>query len=155
MKAMILISLCLFNGAFLFAADEKKEKSYADRLKEAYDEGVKSGKEIYDKGVKGAKEKYTETFEDGKKWTEESKAWLAKDLENIGDWEYKVVSYGPKEFKALENDLNELGKERWQCFWVEPSGKEKVFYFKRTKMSYLSKIPTGALLRIMADFQNH
>jgi hypothetical protein len=155
MKAMILISLCLFNGAFLFGADEKKEKSYADRLKEAYDEGVKSGKEIYDKGVKGAKEKYTETFEDGKKLTEESKAWLAKDLENIGDWEYKVVSYGTKDFKALEKDLNELGKERWQCFWVEAAGKEKVFYFKRTKMSYLSKIPTGALLRIMADFQNN
>ena len=155
MKAMILISLCLFNGAFLFAAEEKEEKSYADRLKEAYDEGVKSGKEIYDKGVKGAKEKYTETFEDGKKLTEESKAWLAKDLENIGDWEYKVVSYGSKDFKALEKDLNELGKERWQCFWVEASGKEKVFYFKRTKLSYLSKIPTGAILRIMADFQNN
>jgi len=155
MKAMILISLCLFNGSFLFAADEKEEKSYTERLKEAYDEKVKAGKELYDEGVKGAKEKYTETFEGGKKWTEESKEWLAKDIENIGDWEYKVVSYGSKDFKALEKDLNELGKERWQCFWVEASGKEKVFYFKRTKLSYLSKIPTGAILRIMADFQNN
>jgi hypothetical protein len=155
MKAMILISLCLFNGAFLFAVEEKKEKSYTERLKEAYDEKVKAGKELYDEGVKGAKEKYSETFDGGKKLTEESKAWLAKDIENIGDWEYKVVSYGPKDFKALEKDLNKLGKERWQCFWVEASGKEKVFYFKRTKLSYLSKIPTGALLRIMADFQNN
>ena len=155
MKAMILISLCLFNGAFLFAADEKKEKSYTERLKEAYDEKVKAGKELYDEGVKGAKEKYNETFEGGKNLTEKSKEWLAKDIENIGDWEYKVVTYGPKDSKALEKDLNELGQERWQCFWVEASGKEKVFYFKRTKMSYIGKIPMGALLRIMADFQNN
>ena len=155
MKAMILISLCLFNGTFLFATDEKKEKSYAERLKEAYDQGVKSGKEIYDKGVKGAKEKYSETFEDGKVLTEKSKDWLLKDIDSIGDWEYKVVTYGPKDAKVLETDLNELGNERWQCFWVEASGKEKVFYFKRTKMSYVSKIPAGALLRILADFQNN
>ena len=38
---------------------------------------------------------------------------------------------------------------------VEQGNDEsKSFYFKRTKMSYLSKIPTGALLRIMADFGN-
>ena len=52
MKAMILISFCLFTGTFLFAAEEKKEKTYTERLKEK----VQAGKELYDKGVKGAKE---------------------------------------------------------------------------------------------------
>ncbi len=151
MKAMILISFCLFTGTILFAAEEKKEKTYTERLKEK----VQAGKELYDKGVKGAKEKYSETFEDGKVLTEKSKDWLLKDIDSIGDWEYKVVTYGPKDAKVLETDLNELGNERWQCFWVEASGKEKVFYFKRTKMSYVSKIPAGALLRILADFQNN
>ena len=157
MKATILLSFFLFVFS-LPAAEEKKEKvdkSYAERLKEAYDEKVKEGKKIYDKGVKGAKEKYGVGLDDGKSLTEKSKEWLLKDIENIGDWEYKVVSHGSKDFKALEKDLNELGKERWQCFWVEAAGEEKVFYFKRTKMSYLSKIPTGALLRIIADFQNN
>ena len=157
MKATILLSLFLL-GFTLRAAEEEKEKvdkSYTERLKEAYDEKVKEGKEIYDKGVKGAKEKYGVGLEEGKSLTEKSKEWLLKDIENIGDWEYKVVSHGSKDFKALEKDLNELGKERWQCFWVEAAGEEKVFYFKRTKMSYLSKIPAGALLRIIADFQNN
>ena len=157
MKATILLSFFLFVFS-LPAADEKKvksEKSYAERLKEAYDEKVKEGKKMYDKGVKGAKEKYGVDLDDGKSLTQKSKEWLMKDIENIGDWEYKVVSYGSKDFQALEKDLNELGKERWQCFWVEAAGEEKVFYFKRTKMSYLSKIPTGALLRIIADFQNN
>lgn len=155
MKATILITLCLINGAFLFADDEKKEKSYTERLKEAYDDKVKEGKELYDKGVKGAKEKYADTFDKGKGLSEKSKDWVVEDLENIGDWEYRVVSYGSKDTKTLEKDLNELGKERWQCFWVDVSGKEKVFYFKRTKMSYVSKIPMGTLLRILADFQNN
>jgi len=157
MKATILLSFFLFVFS-LPAAEEKKEKvekSYTERLKEAYDEKVKEGKEIYDKGVKGAKEKYGVGLEEGKSLTEKSKEWLLKDIENIGDWEYKVVSHGSKDFKALEKDLNELGKERWQCFWVEAAGEEKVFYFKRTKMSYLCKIPAGALLRIIADFQNN
>ena len=55
-----------------------------------------------------------------------------KDIENIGDWEYKVVSYGSKDFRALEKDLNELGKERWQCFWVE-AAEEKVFLLQKNE----------------------
>ena len=46
MKATILLSFFLFVFS-LPAADEKKvksEKSYAERLKEAYDEKVKAGK---------------------------------------------------------------------------------------------------------------
>ena len=119
------------------------DKSYSEKLKE-----------VYEKGLKGAKEKYAETVGDGKKLTGKSKEWLLKDIENIGDWEYKVESYGPEQAKEVEKKLNVLGKERWQCFWVESNKKQKTFYFKRTKLSYLSKIPTGAILRIMTDFQN-
>ena len=159
MKATTLLSFFLFVCSLpAFGEENEKEKvdkSYAERLKEAYDEKVKAGKKMYDKGVKGAKEKYGVGLDDGKSLTQKSKEWLLKDIENIGDWEYKIVSYGSKDLKALETDLNELGKERWQCFWVEAAGEQKVFYFKRTKMSYLSKIPTGALLRIIADFQNN
>jgi hypothetical protein len=128
------------------AEDEPKaeDKSYSEKLKE-----------VYEKGLKGAKEKYAETVGDGKELTGKSKEWVLKDIENIGDWEYKVESYGPEQAKEIEKKLNVLGKERWQCFWVESSKKEKVFYFKRSKMSYLSKIPTGAILRIMTDFQNN
>jgi len=143
----ISIALVFLVSSFLtMAEDEPKadDKSYSEKLKE-----------VYEKGLKGAKEKYAETVGDGKELTGKSKEWLLKDIENIGDWEYKVESYGSEQAKEIEKKLNVLGKERWQCFWVESSKKEKVFYFKRTKMSYMSKIPTGAILRIMADFQNN
>ena len=143
----ISIALVFLVSSFLtMAEDEPKadDKSYSEKLKE-----------VYEKGLKGAKEKYAETVGDGKKLTGKSKEWLLKDIENIGDWEYKVESYGPEQAKEVEKKLNVLGKERWQCFWVESNKKQKTFYFKRTKLSYLSKIPTGAILRIMTDFQNN
>ena len=148
MRIISPISTTLFFLASSFltmAEDEPKaeDKSYSEKLKE-----------VYEKGLKGAKEKYAETVGDGKKLTGKSKEWLLKDIENIGDWEYKVESYGPEQAKEVEKKLNVLGKERWQCFWVESNKKQKTFYFKRTKLSYLSKIPTGAILRIMTDFQN-
>ena len=142
----ISIALVFLVSSFLtMAEDEPKadDKSYSEKLKE-----------VYEKGLKGAKEKYAETVGDGKELTGKSKEWLLKDIENIGDWEYKVESYDPEQAKEIEKKLNVLGKERWQCFWVESNKKQKTFYFKRTKLSYLSKIPTGAILRIMTDFQN-
>ena len=71
------------------------------------------------KGVKGAKEKYEETLGDGKNLTSKSKEWLLKDIENIGDWEYKIVTFGSEKIKDIEMQLITLGRERWQCFWVE------------------------------------
>ena len=146
MKHLLIISIFSF-GSFLLAqeGEKEKEKSYSEKLKE-----------VYEKGVKGAKEKYEETLGDGKNLTSKSKEWLLKDIENIGDWEYKIVTFGSEKIKDIEMQLNALGRERWQCFWVEQvNDNAKSFYFKRTKMSYLSKIPTGAILRIMADFQNN
>ena len=156
MKSTILLLFFFLTViALVLGEAEKKEKTYTERLKEVYEEKVEEGKELYGKGVQGAKEKYVETLGDGKNLTGKSKEWVLKDLENIGDWEYKVETYGVGQAKEIEQKLNELGRERWQCFWVESNKKEKVFYFKRTKMSYLSKIPSGAILRIMTDFQNN
>jgi len=146
----------LFWAATLLGAEEASEKTYPERLKEAASEKLKQSRELYEKGVKVASEKYAESFEDGKALSEKSKEMILKDLKNIGDWEYKIENFSLENPKDLEIRLNQLGSERWQCFWVEPvNGNTKSFYFKRTKMSYLSKIPTGAILRMMADLQNN
>ena len=150
----LLVYLLVF-PSLSYAAEKPEEKSYSERLKEAASEKIKQSKDLYDKGVKAASAKYAETFEEGKDISGKSKEWLLKDIQNIGDWEYKIEKFSLKNSKDLEIRLNQLGAERWQCFWVEQGNDNtKSFYFKRTKMSYLSKIPTGALLRIMADFGN-
>ncbi|SVE43577.1 uncharacterized protein METZ01_LOCUS496431 [marine metagenome] len=137
------LTLCLVQ-LYLHPAekDKQEDKSYLDRLKKLYDKKVESGKKLYEKNLG-----------DGKELTEQTKDWVKEDIENIGDWEYKIVAFGEKAPTELEKELNQLGGERWQCFWVEANGKDKVFYFKRTKMSYINKIPAGDLLRIIGDLK--
>ena len=154
MKQVLFLFFFLIYCSSLLGEEENSEKTYSEKLKEAYAEKLKKSKELYDKGVKAASDKYAETFEEGKDLSGKSKEWLLKDLKNIGDWEYKVETFNLKNPKDLEIRLNQLGADRWQCFWVESTKDGETFYFKRTKLSYLSKIPTGALLRIMADFGN-
>jgi len=153
MKQILTTFLTLFLlTPYLHPAEKEKkeeEKSYLDRLKKAYEEKVESGKKLYVENVEDGKKLYEKNFGDGKELTEQTKEWVKEDIENIGDWEYKIVAFGSKASTEMEKELNRLGKERWQCFWVEPSGKEKVFYFKRTKKSYIQKIPAGDLLRII------
>ena len=106
-----------------------EDKGPLDRLKELYDEKVDGGKEL----------------------TDRTKEWIKGDVENMGDWEYKIVPFGEVAATELEKKLNQLGSERWQCFWVEANGKGKEFYFKRTKLSYINKIPAAVLLRLLRD----
>ena len=134
------LTLCLIPLYLYPAEEEKKEedKSYLDRLKKIYDEKVESGKKLYEKNLGS-----------GKDISAQTKEWLMKDLENMGDWEYKIAAFGNKVPEEMEKELNQLGNERWQCFWVDNAGKQKVFYFKRTKMSFIQKIPAADLLRII------
>ena len=93
MKIAIFSPFLLFMISSLWAEDLDKEKTYSEKLKEAYAEKLKKSKELYDKGMKVASEKYAETFEEGKDLSGKSKQWLLKDLQNIGDWEYKIESF--------------------------------------------------------------
>ena len=113
-----------------------------DRGKKLLDEKVESGKKLLDEQVKGNKDLKDQT-----------KNWVKGDIENIGDWEYKIVAFGDKAHPELEKELNQLGKSRWQCFWVEANAKNKVFYFKRSKISYIQKMPAGELLEIIGDLK--
>ena len=57
--------------------------------------------------------------------------WATDDLENIGDWEYRVVRISYDSTDDLEAQLNELGNERWesdlagQVAWRVPRGPEE------------------------------
>ncbi len=63
--------------------------------------------------------------------------WVKEDLENVGDWEYRVVE-APRD--GLEATLNQLGAERWECFSVESHGKKSRLVFKRRKRSRLREL---------------
>jgi hypothetical protein len=75
--------------------------------------------------------------------------WLKEDLNQIGDWEYRVVEIPSSERTLAETELNDLGKERWECFWVEARGSRTRFYLKRPSRSYLRNLPLSDLMKVV------
>ncbi|RZV38890.1 MAG: hypothetical protein EX272_01495 [Chromatiales bacterium] len=71
--------------------------------------------------------------------------WAAEDLENIGDWEYRVenIPYSsPEDFAA---QLNVLGNERWEVIWLERTPDGFLAILKKPSISYLSKVPLSEI----------
>ena len=75
--------------------------------------------------------------------------WAQEDLENIGDWEYRVVEIGRLSAEELEATLNELGNERWEVIWIDDNLTGKTIILKRPAVSVLSKLPLSALGRLL------
>ena len=139
----MFLALCLVHSCLQAEEkDQEKEKSLIDKGKKLLDEKLESGKKLLGEKIKGSQ---------GVK--SQAKDWVKGDIENIGDWEYKIVTFADKAHPELEKELNQLGKSRWQCFWVESTEKNKVFYFKRSKISYMQKMPAGELLEIIGNLK--
>ena len=75
--------------------------------------------------------------------------WASDDLENIGDWEYKVVDISRWDAERMETELNVLGDDRWQVVWVDSLAGQRVVLLKRPAVSWLSKIPLSQLGRLV------
>lgn len=77
--------------------------------------------------------------------------WAAEDLENIGDWEYKVETLPLGSTEEFEAVLNELGNERWEVIWMERNTVGYTVFLKKPAISYLNKIPLSSLGRFVID----
>jgi hypothetical protein len=127
-KIMITLMLSLILTInFSFAEEENEETSYWETIKNKFEE-LKS---------------------DNLEKSEKAKNWIEEDIQRIGDWEYKVIKMKSSNIEKIEENLNKLGTDRWECFWVEKKKGGNVFYFKKPKISYLQKIPKGDLLKII------
>lgn len=72
------------------------------------------------------------------------------DIENLGDWEYRIVDFADASAEELETELNALGNERWEAYWVQASTDGVRVFLKRPSISYLSRVPLSALVRMLA-----
>ena len=87
-------------------------------------------------------------IEEAREWTPEDPVeWAKEDLERYGDWEYRVVTLAELEAGALEEELNELGQERWEVFWVERTDQGLNLFLKRPSVSYLRAVPFSEIGR--------
>jgi hypothetical protein len=75
--------------------------------------------------------------------------WAQEDVENLGDWEYRIVEFDDADTGLLETELNALGNERWEVYWVASARDTTRFFLKRPALSYLSRVPVSTLLRLL------
>ncbi len=76
--------------------------------------------------------------------------WAKEDIERYGDWEYQLLILADGEPSKLEEQLNEVGQERWEVFWVERSGADLRLFLKRPAISYLRSVPLSKLGRAIS-----
>lgn len=99
--------------------------------------------------IKDIQAMYEKAKRSGEQVPESVYEWTKEDLKKMNDWEYKVVAVKKSDMPEVETALNELGKERWQCFWVDKKKDHVVFYFHRRARSYLKTLPFREILRIL------
>ena len=92
--------------------------------------------------LKQAVEQTKETIKRHSPLNDDNKEMAAKELEKLFLFEYKVIELGQKESsERIEAELGALGKDRWDCFHVEPSGSTLRVFCKRAPKTYLRYIP--------------
>lgn len=80
---------------------------------------------------------YGQVKEDGKPVADGPVEWALADVQRIGDWEYRVVSLQLTTDMEMEARLNEIGRDRWEAFWVDRREKQIRIFFRRPARSYL------------------
>ena len=119
-----IIMLCIFSGC----GNENMPGDYWEKTKELYKEAKEAGEKV----------------------PEDLMEWVKSDFSKIGTWEYKIVATKSVRPEEIETMLNELGNERWECYFVEsiPSGRR--FYLKRGAKSYIRAIPASDLAKLLS-----
>ncbi len=124
------------------AVQEQEEKSGAlQRVKELYDR-KKISRRI--------NELYEQAKRSGEKVPATVSEWVKEDLKKIGTWEYKTVVLESRDTAGAEQRLNELGQERWECFWMERGDVGVTCFLKRPGRSVLRRtgLPLWQLTRL-------
>ena len=143
-------------------ASEPAAQTYAEKLATALEKAAaakdavvdqlssagESGSQAASDSVTWASEMFNSLKEQGMTRAENTQQWLADDWKLAGAWEYHVATL--KADSEPASVLNELGKERWECFQViSIPGGPSTFYFKRPAKSYLNNLPMKDLMHLL------
>ena len=77
------------------------------------------------------------------------KDWVADDWKAQGDWQYQTRAFPKSDLASMESALNEAGAGRWEAFHVESSDDRWLVFMKRSRRSYLSKVPLKDLVNVL------
>ncbi len=143
--------------------DEREKRGYLQQAQDLLDKAKGAGQETVSEAgewindtvgsagdaAEGLGQNVSELYESlrdrGMTSARDAQQWVQEDFQNMYSFEYKILPKTEVADGNLESTLNELGRERWDCFEVD----EAAFYFKRQKKSYLRNVPVKDLLRFL------
>ncbi len=131
-----------------YEAGETTARSSGQWLSEQYDSAVSSATEAGNSATNWVSSLYDHAVRTGETTARSATDWVSEDVGKIGTWEYRVLEM-PGNPKAIEQRLNEMGRQRWECFAVQPDR----LFLKRPHRSYLQQLPARELLRLAPLFQ--
>ncbi len=91
-----------------------------------------------------------EAIEDAREKARALRELSAEELQAIWAIEYKTIEVTHSDLAALDEQLNELGQERWDCYHVSEDAKGKVFYFKRGQSNAIAYLTNLLRLGLIA-----
>ncbi len=74
-----------------------------------------------------------EVIEGARTRADELRELSAEELQELWAIEYKSLEVAQSDLAGVDDLLNEMGRERWECYHVSENGQGRVFYFKRNK----------------------
>lgn len=118
-------------------------------LGEMYDQTASAGQSTADGTARRVRELYEEAKKRGETSASSAKEWVMDDIGRMGAWDYKTLRVAADDNVDIEKELNKMGAQRWDCFWVDKNGSTTTFYFKKPSRSYLRQIPARELMRLL------
>ena len=80
-----------------------------------------------------ASEDAQQVLEHARARADEIRALSAEELQELWAIEYTSLEVAHADLAGVDELLNEMGQERWDCYHVSDSEQGRVFYFKRNK----------------------
>jgi hypothetical protein len=131
------------------AAAEQPGRSVTGWASDAWQGAVSGGSQTVGNTGQWLTDLYEAARDQGLTTASSVKEWVADDWKAQGDWQYRILSLPAGDREAVEAKLNEAGADRWECYHVDTSGPHWTFFMKRTRRSYLSRIPLKDLTNLV------
>ena len=131
------------------ASGETSAANARDWIAELYGSAKSSGAATASETSAWVSGLYDRAKQSGETSADTVKEWVMDDIQQIDSWQYKTLQVRPADVGDTMNDLNRLGAERWECFWVQENADVTTFYLKRAGRSYLRHLPSKELIRLL------
>ena len=119
-----------------------------DWLSERFNEASDATGRTADESAKQVTALYQSLKEQGLTTATSASEWMREDWSNVDRWQYKVVQIYVTDPPAMEQRLNDMGTENWECFNTIVTGDKSVFFFKRQHPSYLRAMPLREVMTL-------